>query len=97
MRHEEVLPGATEVIDLVRWLRHGLADGNITTRVGANQTITRLVFVCGYKDLARQPLRYVSVAPDDFYAFLVRWFACLAELCVSREVLAELLNAREAA
>lgn len=96
------LPDQTPVSDLVAWLRHGLAHGNIVTRPGgARQLIERIVFVCGYPNghpkSKKNPLRYVSVRPDDLKVFLHRWFDCLAAFKIPRDVMAEVLDACEAA
>lgn len=102
LRVEEVLPPTTTVSDLIYWLRHALAHGNITTRPqGIGRTIERIVFVCGYpeshKRSKKQPLRYVAVAPDDLKCLLDNWFSLLSELGVSREVVAAALDSRQAA
>lgn len=96
------LPDQTRVRDLVDSLRHGLAHGNIVTRPGgAHKLIERIVFICGYpKDKPKSkdnPLRYVSVRPDDLKEFLQQWFDCLAALKVPRDVMADILDASEAA
>ena len=95
-------PKPTITSDLIFWLRHSLAHGNITTRPrGVGRTIERIVFVCGYLESDKRsksnPLRYVAVAPDDLKHFLDNWFRLLADLGVSREVVVAALDSREAA
>jgi hypothetical protein len=91
------LPDKTPLSDLVEWLRHGLAHGNISVHPNRDRQIDELVFTCGYRNSVTKPLRFISVSPLELRRFLLAWFRLLASLKLPRQVVAEILDAREAA
>jgi len=89
------------VLDLVTWLRHGLAPGNIATCKGSRGEIAQIVSVCGYPKTnlrsKKNPLWYVAVPTNGLKEFLLRWLKCLSQLRLSSAEVAMALDASEAA
>jgi len=81
----QFIRNTTTVKDVLLIIRIGLAHGNIFTKSGFNNEIMALIFVSGGYDQKNNryiPLKYISVAPNDFYDFLVKWFNFLDTISI---------------
>jgi hypothetical protein len=91
----------TTLLQVVTWLRHALAHGNIFTRPPHPKAIEEIVFVCGYpandQRAKEQPLRFVLASPEALKDFLERWFEMLGSLSISGYELGKGLGDLEAA
>jgi hypothetical protein len=74
-------------------LRNALAHGNLWTRPGSSKHIRAVVFWAEDKDPHGSVLgyKYIYASTEDFYSFLLKWFAFLRQQRIHAEVVAEAL------
>ncbi|MFQ5546566.1 MAG: hypothetical protein ACE5FE_11345 [Acidiferrobacterales bacterium] len=93
-RNPRRLPPETLVSDVVRYLRHGLAHGNVFTRADRSNHISELIFVCGgtLRNGKEMPLKFLLLSPRELRFFLDRWFKFVGDLRLPHWAVLEVID-----
>ena len=76
LRNPRPIPNAKTVYEIIRHLANALAHGGILTR---GNPVFQVIFIAR-KSRRSEEINYLIVSPDEFLAFLKKWFQFLDEL-----------------